>query len=284
MGKKKHDKDHVKHVCLIISRFFSFETHADDIQDVGSRQTCTICRIDVNVSTGGPKNFEAHLASKKHLMNVKAAEKASKTLKPTLISNFFVKRHDIPPSYQPPPAPQLLDRNAIHLAPAGPSCAGTSRTISSTGNTDTMDVDATLAALDLRPSTQTGTSGTTSTHPLVSCLRAVCASLPSSVPVGQESEPFAAFSGDPRDSIVAGDDPWESVVDPCLNRVIGFGMSTHQIADTIRRGPYGIDGFCQWIEICMVKLKISPELLEIRLERVLDALKLLYVSFLGSLL
>ena len=76
----------------------------------------------------------------------------------------------------------------------------------------------------------------------MSRLRTASARLPESVPVGQYSDPFAVFSGDPRDSIVADDDPWESVIDPCLNRVIGFGVSTHQIADIIRRGPFGIDG------------------------------------------
>jgi hypothetical protein len=100
------------------------------------------------------------------------------------------------------------------------------------------------------------------------------------VPIGQESNPFAVFSGDSRDSIVAdsNDDPWESVINPALNRVIGFGVSMHQIADIMRHGHFGIDGFCQWIKICMVELKISPVLLEIRLECVFDALKLLYVS------
>lgn len=44
------------------------------------------------MGTAGPKNFEMHLASKKHLMNVKAAEDVSKKVKTNLISNFFVKQ------------------------------------------------------------------------------------------------------------------------------------------------------------------------------------------------
>jgi hypothetical protein len=237
---------------------------------VDSRQTCAICRIDVNVGTGGPKNFEIHLASKKHLMNVKAAEDALKTRPPALISNFFVKRRDPPPPYQALPAPQLLAPKPPTSTPSSSLCADLS-----TDNIDVIDVDV------ISPScNQTSASGITSTHPLMTRLRTISMHLPKSVPVGQESEPFAAFSGDPRDSIMADDDPWESVIDPCLNRVIGFGASTRQIADIIRRGPFGIDGFCQWIEICLVELEISPELLEMRLERVFDALKLLYVSLL----
>jgi hypothetical protein len=57
--------------------------------------------------------------------------------------------------------------------------------------------------------------------------------LPELVPIGQETEPLAAFSGDPRDSIGMEDDPWESAIDPSLNHVIGFGTSTRHIADII---------------------------------------------------
>jgi hypothetical protein len=39
MGKRTHNEIHVKHVCPI---YFSSETHTDDIQDVDSRQTCTV--------------------------------------------------------------------------------------------------------------------------------------------------------------------------------------------------------------------------------------------------
>jgi hypothetical protein len=242
------------------------------------------------VGTGGRKNFEIHLTSKKHLINVKAAEDMSKTVKTSsLISDFFIKQCDPPPPFQAPSAPQLLALNTLTLTPAGPSRA--SRIVSSSENTNTRNVDSDTTS-HRRSSNQTGASGMTSatstqghrSHPLVSRLRTASARLPESVPVGQYSDPFAVFSGDPRDSIVANDDPWESVIDPCLNRVIGFGVSTHQIADIIRRGPFGIDGFCRWIEICMLDLKISPELLEMKLERVFDALNLLYASFLASLI
>lgn len=205
------------------------------------------------MGTGGPKNFEIHLTSKKHLMNVNAEEDMSKTVKNALISDFFIKQRDPPQPFQAPSAPQLLAPNTPTLTPAGPSRAP-----------------------------RIGTSGVTSTqahrsHLLVSRLRTTSARLP-------ESDLFAVFSGDPRDSIEADDDPWESVIDPCLNRVIGFGVSTRQIADLIRRGPYGIDGFCRWIEICMIELEVSPELLEMKLERIFDALGLLYASFLALIM
>ena len=108
-----------------------------------------------------------------------------------------------------------------------------------------------------RPCKQTGASRMTSTH--------ICALYSHTFPtlslLDKNLSLLQYFSGDSRDSIVANDDPWESVINPCLNRVIGFGASTHQIADIIRYGPFGINGFYRWIEICMVELWISPELL-----------------------
>lgn len=85
-------------------------------------QTCTMCRIKVKVGTGGPKNFEIRLASKKHLMNAKATNNASKPSRSNLISNFFEKQRVSPSLYQAPPAPRLLSPvETPHLPPAGPS-------------------------------------------------------------------------------------------------------------------------------------------------------------------
>jgi hypothetical protein len=150
-------------------------------------------------------------------------------------------------------------------------------------NLDVIDVDAICPP---SPSNQTSTSATPTAHPLITRLCALSSQLPEDIPIGQESDPFAIFSGDPQESIVANsnDDPWEYVVDPALNRVIGFGVSARQIADIIKRGPFGIDGFCQWIKICMVELEVSPVLLEMRLVRVFDALKLLYVLHFTSVI
>jgi hypothetical protein len=68
-------------------------------------------RIGVNVGTGGPKNIKNYSASKRHLMNVKAAKDTSKSLskpiKSTSISDFF-KNTVIPPMFQNPPARQIL--------------------------------------------------------------------------------------------------------------------------------------------------------------------------------
>ncbi|KAH9976496.1 hypothetical protein BJV74DRAFT_798699 [Russula compacta] len=245
MGKKKHDEDHVKH-------------------DMDSMQTCSVCSIEVRVGTGGPRNFEAHTKGKKHQMNLKAAEDVSKRLKPSLISNFFEKQC-IPQSiYHPSPAPQLL-------APK-PTLASPLHVISNTDNTDMMSMGM------ISPPSRSGASGQSITHPLMTCLHALSSHLPESVSIGQESKPFAVFSGDLWDSVVAGEDPWEVFIDPSLNHIIRFSMTMCQIADIVQHWHFGVDGFCKWIDICVVELRISPDLLQGKLEHVFDALKLLSVS------
>jgi hypothetical protein len=110
---------------------------------------------------------------------------------------------------------------------------------------------------------------------LVRKLRNLTSRLPTAVPMASGTDAMACFRGNPSAAVQAGEDPWESVIDPQLNRVIGFGKKPEEIARIIRRGPLGMDGFCTWIEHAIFDLRTSPELLELRIERVFDAMKLL---------
>jgi hypothetical protein len=113
---------------------------------------------------------------------------------------------------------------------------------------------------------------------LLSRLRILTANLPLSVPIGRQGEPLACFAVNPENLVQAGQDAWEDVVDPTFNQVIGFGRTTVEIAGFIRRGEYGMDGFCNWTEICLERLHIAPSLLEMRLERVAQAMIYLCVA------
>jgi hypothetical protein len=114
---------------------------------------------------------------------------------------------------------------------------------------------------------------------LLSRLRVLTANLPLSVPIGRPDEPLACFAVNPRDLIQPGEDAWEDVIDPAFNRVIGFGKTTIDIAEFIRRGEYGMDGFCNWTESCLEHLNIASSLLEVRLDCVMQAMLHLYVYF-----
>src|ERR1700736_2851977 len=49
---------------------------------------------------------------------------------------------------------------------------------------------------------------------------------------------------------------------PTYDCMIGFGTSALDIAGLIRRGQYGMEGFCNWSEACIEQLDIQPSLLE----------------------
>jgi len=107
---------------------------------------------------------------------------------------------------------------------------------------------------------------------LISRLHNLTANLPASVPLGGENEPLSCFATSPVNSILPGEDAWESVINPTLDRVIGFGRSTPEIALFIRCGPLGMDGFCNWITACIEDLGVSADILEGRLEHVMQAM------------
>ena len=107
---------------------------------------------------------------------------------------------------------------------------------------------------------------------LISRLRNLTANLPASVPLGSKNEHLSCFATSPIDSITPGEDAWESVVNPTLDHVIGFGKSTPEIALFIRHGPLGMDKVCNWITVCIEDLGISTDILEERLEHVMQTM------------
>jgi hypothetical protein len=112
---------------------------------------------------------------------------------------------------------------------------------------------------------------------LLSQLRTLTASLPVSIPIGKRDEAFGCFAINPEDLVLPGQDAWEDVIDPTFNRVIGFGKSTPEIAALIRRGEYGMDGFCKWTTACIEQLGIPSSVLEMRLEWVMHAMVHMYI-------
>jgi len=105
-------------------------------------------------------------------------------------------------------------------------------------------------------------------------LRIATSRLPSTVDLATSVDELARFSGDPEEESQTHDAPWE-MVDRALNRVVGYGRTTADIAGLIRRGPNGMDGLCNWLSVCIEKFDIDPALLEGKMKRLLDAMALL---------
>ena len=99
--------------------------------------------------------------------------------------------------------------------------------------------------------------------------------------VGTEVDILARFSGTPFVDLDEYDDTWE-MVDRTLNEVIGYNMSVAAVSAIIRRGKFGMDGLCNWLETCISEYGINPELLEGKVDRLLDVINLLYVLTLSG--
>jgi hypothetical protein len=72
------------------------------------------------------------------------------------------------------------------------------------------------------------------------------------------------------------EDAWE-MVDETLNSVIGYGASVAAVAAIIQRGRFGMNGLCDWLDMCILQYGIDPKLLEGKVQCLLDAMRLLCV-------
>ncbi|KAF7968709.1 hypothetical protein HWV62_29672 [Athelia sp. TMB] len=248
--------------------------------------------LDVRVGTGGLQNLVQHQrVNKAHLKKVAEIEAAAKAKAlglpapkkktATFLTRFFPKASTLPAtsssSHLPTPS-MLSNTSAINLDT--PPVPGEAQPSLSRNTPSPIDIDSFSVTSPSPPPVLQVTASSISepAHKILAQLCALSSSLPTSVAIGVPGDVFAAFNSDPRDSLQPGEDAWEHAVDPMLNRAIGFGKLTPQIASEIRRGDWGMGGFCRWIEICLKEIPSiakAPGMLETRLERVCSALRFL---------
>ena len=76
------------------------------------------------------------------------------------------------------------------------------------------------------------------------------------------------------------EDAWEDVVNPTLDRVLGFGRSTDSLRALIRRGKYGMDSLHQYLTSCVSDLNIDAAMFEGKVERLIEVMEQLYAFYL----
>jgi hypothetical protein len=206
---------------------------------VNSTRHCDACQCDVKIGLGGESNWNAHIKSAAHRKSERAAKIITKD-----ISSFFTKA-------TPKPTASLPVASSLPL-------------LSSHGQAEFP-----------RTSPESHTSRETDSVVESSCLLTelarIAQTLPSSIPLAVPTDALAAYSGDPRMELDTDDDPWE-MVDRTLNRTLGYGKTTSEIAALIRRGPLGIDGMVNWLRRAVFDLKINESLLEHKVRRLIDAM------------
>ncbi|KAF8153671.1 hypothetical protein BJ912DRAFT_476922, partial [Pholiota molesta] len=130
-----------------------------------------------------------------------------------------------------------------------------------------------LADPQIAPSLLSATISTDkSDHPLLQEIYRCICSLPLTVPLGAPSEPLAQFAHPPTAFVEEGQDPWEEVINPALDRVLGFGKNSDDIRALIRRGDYGMDGLYRYLKACISDLNIYAGLFEGKIRRLIDAM------------
>ena len=204
----------------------------------------------MKIGLGGESNWTTHLNSGSHI-------RAQGTLQKNKVSNYFLK-----------PAEQLG---------AGPSSSGVvepARLSSTTLVPLVQTVIADIIVID--DEHDGGRQASYRSGSLIDQLRGVTRRPPLTVPVGAEDDLLAQFSGSPFVDPNVYKDPWE-MVDKVLNGVIGHGTSVAPVSAIIRRGRFGMDGLCNWLETFISEYGINPDLLEGKVQGLLDAMSLLCV-------
>lgn len=110
---------------------------------------------------------------------------------------------------------------------------------------------------------------------MIQQLRSAAQGLPQHVPLALPSDSIAQFATIPT-LHGSGEDVWESI-DPVLNRFVGFGATVEEVSRKVRRGPLGVEGLCDWLDMCVTRLGIDPGLLEGKIKTLIDAISLWYV-------
>lgn len=259
-----------------------------------STRFCAACSVDIRIGFGGEANWDTHTNSAAH---IKAEKSASN--QPSL-SKFFSKSTPINgPSASTSRAststlPAALPNNASRDSLPDVCSLSIKPSTNSVSSHEVIDVDDPIIDLtsyaspfqsieheDPLASGADTIPPPSQEHPsLLVQLRAASRSLPPSVPLGTIDELLAQFSSDPTFEVaeIDPDERWE-YINKATDRVFGYGMSAQDLAPIIRRGIYGMDGVCTWLEICVNSLGIELVLLEGRIERMLEAMKALCVIY-----
>lgn len=232
----------------------------------------------MKIGLGGEANWDSHVKSAAHVrLEGSATQKASAS---RFFSKFLPKARsarvdaassstsDIPTAIsptlgnfntpEPPTSPDLEVLSTIDL--------------SETASVPPTSPSPTTETFDISPMF----SPPGELQDLLTRLRMTSKALPVSVPEGTIDDELANLSGDFSLEVanVEPDEVWE-YINKATDRVFGYGMGTQELSVLIRRGQYGMDGVCDWLERAVIKLGSEAILLQGRIGRLIDAMELL---------
>lgn len=202
-------------------------------------------------------NFATHEAGAKHQGNVQLK-------KATPITSFFQRTGPsiIPSMLAHPSLSAVAAPPVLSMEPSIPlRCQSlTPESVDDEGSLDVVLVSTARSA-----------------HCLLKSLVMYSTNLPQSIPLGVPSDLIAGFSQAPASHLVQGKEAFHQVASQTYREAFGNDRTPIEIASMIRRGRYGMDGFCSWTAACLNDMLIPSELMVPTLELVISALQHLYV-------
>ncbi|TFY81793.1 hypothetical protein EWM64_g2219, partial [Hericium alpestre] len=92
----------------------------------------------------------------------------------------------------------------------------------------------------------------------------------STLPEAADNDIIATFASKPQ--TLSADDTWE-ILDPMLNRLVGYGATVEEVATRLRSGERGLIALHHYIEHCVVGNGVSGVLLEGKIEVLMAAIR-----------
>lgn len=249
--------------------------HPIPTPDEDGAYTCDICHSKIHIGCGGSKNFLQYqnlpaclrVAGQKGTGKGTAQSKAMKTIN----SYFLSTMHGGTSSGQTGVQKAVLNMVTPKLTPrAKAKAAPDSGPLPPNPSQQCKHLDEHRMAVP-RPPEHPKQAPTLHALALLASITDAAHDLPSLVPEAEEDDDIAhvVLSGGPKDPSEA----WEHF-DHVLNRFLGFGVDIEDLAQRIRRGPFGIEGLIRYIHGFMADYSIPGDLLEGKLERLSKALDL----------
>ncbi|KAJ7927902.1 hypothetical protein B0H13DRAFT_2552011 [Mycena leptocephala] len=226
----------------------------DEVQ-LGSA-TCPDCKRLLRYGPGGLINLEITHLGKAVCRELKEKNAKAARDKPSTMLNYFSKKINAVPSTVQ--APALINSSSISTRVAKSPATVTAKT--------------SAAPIHIVPSPISNPSSGRLIE-LIHQLRTGARKLPLAIPDADETNPLAAFSGDPASYVgadVEAEELWERL-SSIFHGAFDYGGSPESRERMIQPGPQGIGGFCRFLEY-FVQRGLQGAMVELKAEQVLEAL------------
>ena len=243
------------------------ETHGQDNfkgkvkYNVDTAARCTECGKDINGGTVGPAGLSQHMGKSKCWKNIENKKKQEKQGKIRTLFDIGVKKgKDIP---QGPVILEVSSSTRKALASplpifVYPSKAPSSSNASEPESLGTKECQGCLLGWEI-----------------VDQLQQASKRINLNITIAEEGDEISMYAGrgnaEAHCTGVSNDEVWE-VINPGLDRLLGFERPRNKIQSIIWHGPNGIDGFHNYLEYLIAEKGLKGGLIEGKVSALIDTI------------